>query len=89
MNPGQGSVCRGCLHFLADAWNEDHPNPCKLNAWHGEQHYSPTLAVDGRSCEDYHQQSKPVDNSSLEPRAEVPNRPKTCLKRTPHEGILT
>jgi hypothetical protein len=58
MNPGQGSICRACLYFSATGWNEGHPNPCRLNAWRDEQHYSPAIAADGKACEDYRQRGK-------------------------------
>jgi len=50
MQPGQGLICRECVHHLAKLWRQGHVAPCELVGWHDTKHHSPAIADDGRSC---------------------------------------
>ena len=58
MNPGQGTLCRGCRHFSFESWNAGHPNPCCRNRWIGTKHHAPALTADGKSCDEFAKRAK-------------------------------
>lgn len=53
MKPGQAPICQTCRHFHPESWEMGHPTPCGRVRWEDQRHVEPTLAADGRSCEDY------------------------------------
>jgi len=66
MNPGHTPVCRCCAHFLVEAFDQGHVNPCRLNRWEETRHVAPELSADGRACDGF------------EPRAEEDGKDETA-----------
>ena len=73
MSPGQGLLCRSCVHHLATLWHAGHVSPCERVGWRGARHHTPEIAADGRSCPeflarlDFHVDGEPVGETPLEP----------------------
>ena len=73
LNPGAGQLCRGCRSFLAEAWEQGHVAPCRLNRWLETKHVKPTLTRDpsGEECTGFERLEEEAEEAVAEATPEA------------------